>query len=75
MRERMSEADEAELWWSKLTPETQELLVTDPRRHLEPDIAGEVHRAGLIPESEESQGEVRTLLPPDAIEFVLSKSG
>lgn len=70
----MTDQENAELWWSKLTPETQELLISDPRQHLEPDVAGEVHRAGLIPESEESQGEVRTLLPPDAIDFVLSKS-
>ncbi len=26
----MTDVDDAELWWSKLTPETQELLVTDP---------------------------------------------
>ena len=71
----MTDIDDAELWWSKLTPETKELLVNDPRGHLEPDVAGEVHRAGVIPESEESQGEVRTVLPPDAIEFVLSKAG
>lgn len=71
----MTDIENAELWWSKLTPEIQELLIADPRQHLEPDAAGEVHRAGLIPESQESQGEVRTLLPPDAIEFVLTKSG
>ena len=70
----MTDLDVAELWWSKLTPETQELLKSDPRQHLDPAIAGEVHRAGLIPDSEESQDEVRTVLPPDAIDFVLSKS-
>ena len=32
-----------------------------------------VETEGVIPESEESQGEVRTVLPPDAIEFVVSK--
>ncbi len=69
----MTEQENAELWWSKLTPQTRELLISDPRQHLEPDVAGEVHRAGLIPESEESQGEVRTLLPPDAIDFVLAQ--
>jgi hypothetical protein len=70
----MTERDDAELWWSKLSPETQDLLISDPRQHLDPALAGEVHRAGVIPESEESQGEVRTVLPPDAIDFVLSKA-
>ena len=71
----MTDQDDAELWWSKLSPETQELLLADPRQPLEPAVAGEVHRAGLIPESEESLGEVRTVLPPDAIDFVLTKAG